>query len=353
MKHRCLTVLAGLLFIACAGISLGQTVYPDGRPSASLRMDAKDQGIILKHGDGPDQCDYLGAREALIFEENGIYHLFYDGAGPKGWLACLATSRDLQSWEKKGPILDFGTKGQGDAAAACSPWVIKEGKDWHMFYLGTPNSSSAPDFVPLFPYLTLKAKSPALAGPWTKQPEVVPFSCKPGTYYSHTASPGHLVKQGDEYLMFFSASTQDASGVRRTLGIARSKNLDGPWTVDPEPILPLAEQIENSSLYFEPTNETWFLFTNHIGLGAGEYTDAIWVYWTKDLNKWDPKNKAVVLDGQNCSWSKACLGMPSVIPVGNRLAIFYDAPGGTSTSHMRRDLGLAWLDLPLNPPVSK
>ena len=337
--------------LALAGTSQGQTVYPDGRPSASLRMDAKDQGVILQHGEGPNQCDYLGAREALIFEENGVYHLFYDGAGPKGWLICLATSKDLQSWEKKGPVVDFGAKGQGDSAAACSPWVIQEGNEWHMFYLGTPNASPAPQFVPWFPYLTLKAKASALAGPWMKQPEVVPFSCKPNTYYSETASPGHVVKQGDEYLMFFSASKQDAKGVHRTLGIARTKDLNSPWIIDPEPILPASEQIENSSLYFEPANDTWFLFTNHIGLGAGEYTDGVWVYWTKDLNHWDSKNKAVVLDAKNCTWSKACIGMPSVIKMGNRLAVFYDAPGGTSTSHMGRNLGLAWLDLPLKPPV--
>ena len=60
--------------------------YCDGRPSATLRMEAKDQGVVLRHGDGPDRCDMRGAREALIFEENGVYHLFYDGAGPKGWL---------------------------------------------------------------------------------------------------------------------------------------------------------------------------------------------------------------------------------------------------------------------------
>ena len=159
------------------------------------------------------------------------------------------------------------------------------------------------------------------------------------------------MKQGDEYLMFFSAAKQDAKGVHRTLGIARTKDLNSPWIIDPEPILPASEQIENSSLYFEPANDTWFLFTNHIGLGAGEYTDAVWVYWTNDLNHWDPKNKAVVLDAKNCTWSKACIGMPSVIKTGNRLAVFYDAPGGTSTSHMGRNLGLAWLDLPLNPPV--
>jgi len=72
-------------------------VYSDGRPSAHLRMDAKDQGVILKHGDGPGQCDIYGAREALIFKENDIYHLFYDGAGPPGWRACLATSKDLKT----------------------------------------------------------------------------------------------------------------------------------------------------------------------------------------------------------------------------------------------------------------
>jgi predicted GH43/DUF377 family glycosyl hydrolase len=338
----CLGIL--LVFPAFA-FAAGERVYSDGRPAASLRLEARDQGVLLKHGDGPNQCDLLGAREALIFEEQGTYFLFYDGAGPRGWLACLATSKDLKVWTKKGTVLDFGKPGELDSAAACSPWVIHDGKEWHMFYLGTPNHSGGQEKVPSFPYVTMKAKSGSLGGPWVKQPEVVPFRTKPATYYADTASPGHVVKLGKEYLTFFSAS------MKRTLGIARTENLNGPWTVDPQPILSPEEQIENSSLYFEPTNQTWFLFTNHIGLhGGGEYTDAIWVYWSQDLNTWDARNKAVVLDGQNCTWSKVCIGMPSVIALGNRLAVFYDAPGGSSTSHMGRDIGLAWLELPLSPP---
>ena len=47
---------------------------------------------------------------------------------------------------------------------------------------------------------------------------------------------------------------------------------------------------------------------------------------------------------------RACIGMPSVIRVKDRLAVFYDAPGGNSVDHMRRDIGLAWLKLPLIPP---
>lgn len=321
--------------------------YPDARPEAVLRMDARDQGVVLKHGDGPQACDVLGAREAIVFEAQGQYYLHYDGAGPAGWRACLATSQDLVHWKKQGPALDLGASGDDDAATASSPWVVFDGLVWHMFYLGSPNASPPPDRIPAFPYLTLKAKSGSPRGPWVKQTYVTPFRVKPGMYYAQTASPGAIVADSGTYRMFFSAS------MPRTLGIARTHDLDGAWTLDPGPILPRAEQVENSSLYWERATKTWFLFTNHIGLDSrGEYTDAVWVYWSQDLDHWDPQNKAVVLDGRNCTWSHDCIGMPSVVQVGDRLAVLYDAPGGTSVSHMGRDIGIAWLKLPLKVPKS-
>jgi len=133
----------------------------------------------------------------------------------------------------------------------------------------------------------------------------------------------------------------------------RSSKTPGESQTTGSRIVPPKEQIENSSLYFEPANQTWFLFTNHIGLEGHEYTDAVWVYWTKDLNRWNADDKAVVLDGGNCTWSRTCIGLPSVVKVGNRLAILYDAPGGDSKGHMRRDVGLAWLELPLLPPANE
>ncbi len=80
-------------------------------------------------------------------------------------------------------------------------------------------------------------------------------------------------------------------------------------------MVPIEEQIENSSLDYEKSIKTWFLFTNHIGIDGGEYTDAIWVYWSKDPNQWEPKNKAIVLNGQNCTWSNKCIGLPTVVLV--------------------------------------
>ncbi len=72
------------IFILVNGYAYDQTSYEDGRPQASLRIEAKDQGIFFHHGDGPNQCDYLGARDVWVFEHNGSYFMHYDGAGTHG-----------------------------------------------------------------------------------------------------------------------------------------------------------------------------------------------------------------------------------------------------------------------------
>ncbi|TLV00723.1 hypothetical protein [Dyadobacter luticola] len=326
--------------------------YVDGRPSAKLRMNFKDTGIVMRYGDGPDSSDTYGAREAVVNKEGDTYYLFYDGAGSKGWISCLAESKDLKSWNKKGTILTLGDATKNDYKSASSPWVVKEKDTWHMFYIGTPNTTPAPYRIPAFPYLTMKAQAKSLAGPWTKQYDVTPLPPKENSYYTVTSSPGYIVKQQNEYMMFFSGATLENKITRRTLGIARTKDLNASWKIEEKPLFPLEEQIENSSVYFEPKTKTWFLFTNHIGINAKkeEYTDAIWVYWTKDINHWDASNKAIALDKQNSTWAHGAIGMPTVIAVGNRLALLYDAAEGESTSHMHRSIGLAWVGLPLQVP---
>ncbi len=332
--------------------------YSDGRPMAKYRLNAKDQGVVLKYGTGPDSSDYLGARDVFVYEHHGTYYMHYDGAGIKGWLACLATSKNLLNWQVKGPVLDYGKPGSNDSRSASYGSVYFDGVKWHMFYMGTPHVSPAPNYIPAFPYLTKKAESNAPGGPWKKRYDINPIQTKPGTYYAGSVSPGNIIKHNNEYLMLFAAST-DVPVIKRTLSYARTKNLDSTWIPDSSPFLPIEEQVENSAVYYEPANKTWFVFTDHVGIrNKLEYTDAIWVYWTKDLKKWDPDNKAVVLDSVNCSWSKKIIGLPSVIKVGSKLAILYDGnnaaeiPSGDK-SHMRRDIGLAWLELPLKPPLKK
>jgi hypothetical protein len=344
--------------------------YLDGRPCARKSLPAEDHGLVFRHGEGPGGYDVNGAREAVVYEEDGVYHLLYDAAGKEGWLTALATSCDLIHWERKGLLLDLGKEGSGDEGTASSAWAVRHDGWWHIFYLASPNASPAPDFIPSFPYMTYKARARKLAGPWEKQYAVTPFTTVPGTWHSVTASPGYVVEHEGEFLQFISGSHElpafkghnaidlPPGSIHRTLGIARTRDLDGAWTVDPEPLAPGPEQIENSSVYYEPANGTWFLFTNHVGEGPDpamdgkvhDYTDAIWVYWSKDPNRWNPEDKAVVLDGGNCTWAKRNIGMPAVIPHEGRLAILYDAVEGDRIDHMKRDIGLCWLDLPLEPP---
>ncbi len=366
--------------------------YPDGRPAATLRMEARDNGVALRHGDGPDRCDAYGARDVWVYEDGGTYYMHYDAAGERGWLCALATSPDGLAWATHGPVLDLGQPGEDDAGSASYGVTYRDGDAWHMFYLGTPNVSPLPDRVPSPPYNTMKARAASPRGPWRKQPAVAPLRPQAGTYYSATASPGHVIRHGGEYLMFFSPAAYvfgdeglyhgrdnllqysgvarapsgrelRPTGFKRTLGIARTPDLDGPWTPDPEPIVPRDEQIENSSLYYEQGIDTWFLFTNHVGVapaGRGdgeqeqlaEYTDAVWVYWSRDPTHWDPAAKAVVLDARNCTWSPRVVGLPSVLRIGDRLALYYDGFAGDSMWHMGRDIGLAWLDLPLTIPLA-
>jgi hypothetical protein len=60
------------------------------------------------------------------------YYLHYDGAGAKGWLACLSTSPDLLHWRKKGAVLDFGKPGAPNSRSASYGTTYFEGKVWHM-----------------------------------------------------------------------------------------------------------------------------------------------------------------------------------------------------------------------------
>lgn len=101
--------------------------YSDGRPSARYRLDAKDEGVVLKHDTGPDSSDYLGARDVFVFENKGTFYMHYDGAGLKGWLACLATSKDLINWQVKGPVLDYGLPGSDDSRSASYGSVYFDG----------------------------------------------------------------------------------------------------------------------------------------------------------------------------------------------------------------------------------
>jgi hypothetical protein len=110
--------LASLLICAtsilCAAEQGGETNYADGRPAATLRYDALDQGIVLPFGGCPKNCDKYGARDVWVLAHKGKFYMHYDAAGEAGWLAALAVSSDLEHWKKLGTVLELGPPGSRD-----------------------------------------------------------------------------------------------------------------------------------------------------------------------------------------------------------------------------------------------
>jgi hypothetical protein len=71
-------LLLGCVSVAAEtrGIPAGDNPhYADGRPSARFRMEARDQGIVLRYGDGPYRCDAPGTRDVWVFEDQGTYYI--------------------------------------------------------------------------------------------------------------------------------------------------------------------------------------------------------------------------------------------------------------------------------------
>ncbi len=330
--------------------------YSDHRPYPAFRMEATDLGIVLRYGSLEE--DGYGLREPIVFEHEGHYFMHYDGSDKTtGWSCYLATSSDLLHWTKRDRILTPAkhpdeTNYAYDRSGAIYNYPFYENGVWHGFYVGSNYAYTHIHDVLGFPYLTLKTTATSPYGPWKKE-EVIPFTIQKGTYYETTASPGVVVKNGDTYYQFFSASVDypELKQVKRSLSIARTKDLTGSWQVDKQPILPMDEQIENSAMYYQKETNTWFLFTNHVGIyETGEVTDGVWVYWTNDLDQWNPQHKAVVVDGASSSWSKQVIGAPSVIAKDGQLYIFYDGIEDDRISHYHRHIGVATLDLPIQVP---
>lgn len=345
--------------------------------------DYRDHGIVIR----PDQpgepfyeLDGGGIREAILNKVGDTYYLFYDGARPGAtpesyWTACLAKGKDMVHWEKLGQMLEAGIIEKPDVQSldtksASSPWVFFADGKWYMFYVGAAECS--PEGVPGCPYYTLLATADQITGPWHKithepgKEKHVCFMIQPNSWMDFTASPGHVMEnphwkgpddtENDRYMMFFSGACKPP--MERSLGIATTNNLaqtddyDSPhpqhWKIWKDPILPPKIDLENSSVYYEEENGIYFLFTNHIK--DNSYTDAVYVYCTKDPYHWDPACSRILVDSTVSSWAHGAIGLATVAKMDDHtLAIVYDGVEGDGKGHLNRKIGFGTLPLPLEP----
>lgn len=150
------------------------------------------------------------------------------------------------------------------------------------------------------------------------------------------------------------------------IGLARAAALEGPWTVDPDPVLePGPSGSWDDRVVGEPAvlrrddgYHLWFLGKGRDGTDAiGYATSPDGVTWTKhdDPATADERLAASdpVLVGEG-GWNDGDIGDPSVLETDDGLLLFYDnadtkpAAIGLATSHD----GTTWTHHPANPVVT-
>lgn len=324
------------------------------------------------------------------------------------WRTCAAKSKDLKHWERLGPKLRCAIdddprgadKGYKDFWSASSAWLYfdKDEKYWYAFYLGADGASpSGADIgTPSVYYSSCLAKArtkglKGIEGEWEQynrrpgeEKSVLFYKGRNGGYTQGITVPGPVVVnprwQGKKdtvnlkYMMFATCGANIA--IVRTDDLSAVQDWDGEpnpkgWRIDKPVLGPLTDEPcgfagvpeswetkpndrqnktapENANYYYDPVSGYHFLFTNQFNQDY-TVTDCNVVYWTKDIEHWDDRHSAVVVDGR-CTkdgWATGSIGFPSVVRVDDEtLLLVYDAIAGDWFRHTPRHIGYGYWKIP-------
>jgi predicted GH43/DUF377 family glycosyl hydrolase len=139
-----------------------------------------------------------GVEDPRLVQFGGTYYLTYTGYNKKDAQLCLATSKDLVHWKKKGVIIP-ANKGNWNVKWTKSGAIVPQkinGKYW-MYFLGT--SADGKDQAGL-------ASSRDLLQ-WTEETKTPVLPVRPGRFDSRVAEPGPapLVTSGGIILIYSGA----------------------------------------------------------------------------------------------------------------------------------------------------
>lgn len=175
----------------------------------------------LKPQDGAP-WEHGGLYKPCLLKYRDKFYLFYNAKNrtDRGWheQTGVAMSRDLQTWTRYegNPVIRNGPSGSLDSRFASDPCVLKNGREWALFYFGLDDRGVARDLVALSPDL-LHA---------TKCPEILVDVGPPGSIDSAYAHKASLIEyRGDLYHFYCAVSIKNRKETRG-ISVARSR----PWT---------------------------------------------------------------------------------------------------------------------------
>lgn len=133
------------------------------------------------------------------------------------------------------PILALGTTNSKDANALFSPTVIKEGNTYYMLYVGYCVENCTPAFIGILGATSTDGKI------WTKLSEPIISGTDFALDWAQVIKEPALVKGPDGIFYLFISGD-------KFIGVARSKNVLGPYEVYPDPILKIDYDWESTSV---------------------------------------------------------------------------------------------------------
>ncbi len=200
----------------------------DGSNNRVLYADSSDgvtwnkQGLVLDIGTS-GATDDAHISSPFVMKEGATYKMWYGGHDGSNYRMHYATSADGMTWSKQGVAtgLNLGTGGSYDDFGLSSPSIIKEDGIYKMWYFGLSSSTSG-DVI----YAT---SADGLS--WTKQGIAVPNG---GTYDMLISGEPSVLKLNGEYHMWYRGAP--SFGVSYVLYASSSDGLT--WTKQGQAVVP-------------------------------------------------------------------------------------------------------------------
>lgn len=219
---------------------------------------------------------------SIVKGSDGMHHLFYS-RWPKstnftGWLVYSEIAHAVSGnpngpWEYKETVLQSNGKGHWDAITAHNPKIkFFEGK-YYLYYIST-NMGDNQDYsedemneTSLVGYThanwkplrsnqrTGVAVANSLAGPWVRQSQ--PLIEPSGPITTLTVNPAVTQGKDGRYYLIVKGDKPNETRFIRNQAIAISDHPDGPYEIQPDPVIDYIDT-EDMSLWYDKKREIYY-----------------------------------------------------------------------------------------------
>jgi hypothetical protein len=175
---------------------------------------------------------------------------------------CRQLSRELH-WDYLGPALERGAEGEYDASVTGDPCIVldEERSCYHMFYFAQ-NHDQRRQEINGNAHAVSRALDQVGASDWLKlgllrysNPETLPAgqASKPWILMD-PHHPNRAIRIDGTYRLF----TVSFDRGHKSIWMAVAFSLDGPWTVQPEPVLRPGKQSDFDGYHVDTVTAYWF-----------------------------------------------------------------------------------------------